>query len=302
MTTRLRLRPALLVFAVLALACSAAGAQSKDRNRNDELNRRRDEIDRRIRENERALDALRQQESNLTREVDRLERELPTVEQRVKQSENDAKEADRATDAVRAEINQHREAVKAASQQLAEVGKRIEDSQPSGSPFAQARNAYLAAQSAYQQKTDEVTASAEYRQAYESAVASANRAVLMPQVRKQYLDENPAIVALRDQVTATKAPYLKLQEELMASNSQYAGAVQAAERVRSDEARAEKQLRELAATLTTAKRAAAKTRTEMAAMETALHRDRDALKKIPNMRERLQRQIENDRLDRQRLR
>jgi chromosome segregation ATPase len=227
---------------------------------------------------------------------------LPGAKDKLKKAEGELKEVDRHSDAVRDELAKLRNAIKSAAQSLAEVAERIETSQPSDSPFGQARAACLAAKSEYQAKIDEIGNSTEYKQAYAEAVASNNRAVLMPAIKKRYLDDDPAVVALRERLTQTKAAYEKLQQELFARTPEYGRADQTLDRAKDEENKAEKQLRDATGKLTAAKRALAAQQAAVNNMDGALHRDKDALKKIPGLRDKLARQLENDRRERQRIR
>ena len=288
---------------LILLLPAAAWSAPKDKNKQDDAKRRRiDDLERQIRAGEQQLHQLKQQESQLNKEVQQLERELPGAKDKLKKAEGELKEADRASDAVRDDLAKHRDAIKSATQSLAEVAERIEKSQPSNTPFGQARAAYLAAKSSYQAKIDEISNSAEYKQAYAEAVASNNRAVLMPAIKKKYLDDNPEVLSLREQLTQAKAAYEKLQQELFARMPEYGRAAQTLDRAKDEEDKAEKGLRDATGKLTAAKRTLAVQQAAVNNMEGALHRDKDTLKKIPGLRDKVAHELERDRRERQQIR
>ena len=202
---------------------------------------------------------------------------------------------------MRSKLAQCRDGVKTATQNLADVATRVEEGQPTAAPFALARTAYLTARSEHQQLLDQITNSPQYKDAYAQAVASSNRTVLMPQVKRQYIDENADVVRLRTRWPRPKRPTRSCSK--MCSAATPTGfASKAVDEAKAEEDRSEKELRDATAKLTGSKRLVATAQAGVNAMEAALRNDREAIKRIPHMHNQLNRQIDNDRRERQRLR
>jgi predicted RNase H-like nuclease (RuvC/YqgF family) len=280
-----------VVAVILVFNSTMAAAANPNKDQQKETQREKRELH----EDRDRLDALQREETLLRREVERLEKRQPTLRDKLNKLEVEARELDTQLAAARKMAETAKDAAKAAKQALSDVTARIEESQPSNSDFAKARATYLAAKEEYAKSIDQIENSAMYRAAYQQAVDSPERTTLLPQVRKRWLDENPTVVAVRDRLLQSKATYEKLLSVLLHADPGWIKASGEAEEASSQEKDAGQELQTLVKKKASAEQSLAATRADLKSDESKLSYARNALKRIPEKKEALRREIERDR-------
>lgn len=206
----------LIGVAVLALT-SMAEAQRRDDGRAREIQQH----EQRIRQAQQRLEALQREESSLRKEVEHLDKHLPKVRDQVKTDREELHQTEAEHRKTKDAVQAAKDAVKSQAKQLDELEAKIEAAQPIGSTYAKAKVASEATKTAYQKAVDEAEESPEYKVAYQEAMASENKATLLPAVRKKWLDEKPAVVESRQKMLAAKEAYENLREPLLAKNPEW---------------------------------------------------------------------------------
>jgi len=290
---------AALVAAALLAARSALPAEKKG---DDARRREAARLDQEIRRNQQRLDGLRREEAQLRTQVQNLEKKLPGLRERVKKGETELATAKGEMAEAQKAIDAAESAVKQATQYLAQVVKQIEDSQPEGSAFAKARAAYLAAKQVHERALDAVQESPEYKEALEKAKASPDRLKAFPEVRKQYLDKNPAVVEALADLTGKRQVYEDLRTGLLSRDKGWREASEALTRAKSKEIEAEQQGRAKAGKQTSLTKELADARRDLKAGETTLANGQAQLKRYPALCDAIEREIHRDRQARARLR
>lgn len=287
----------LIGAAVLALA-SGAEAQRRDDSRYREIQQH----EQRIRQGQQRLEALQREESSLNKQVQHLDKQLPKAHDQLKTLRESLREAEaehrKAKDAAQAA----KDAVKSHAKQLDEMEAKIEAAQPAGSAFAKAKTACEETKAAYQKAVDEAQESPGYKAAYQEAMASENKAILLPAVRKKWLDENRTVVETREKMLAAKKAYEDLREPLLAKHPGWVKASEACKKAKDDEQDVARREDQLAGKFATGKKSLARQEAEVREMEATLARARSAVKQIPGHIESLRRQIDNERRTINRLR
>jgi len=293
--------PLVSLFAAVVLAVAPAAA-AKDNKANEYRKRQqRAAYEQRIRQNQMRLKALEREGSVIRQQVQHLEKQIPAARAKIKSAQQQMQTTAMQVDSARVALEEAEAEAKRVSENLAVVAEDVEKGQPSDSPFAKARNAYLAAKQEYAGTVEKIVNSLEYKEAYGRATQSGSTAALVLQLRKEWIDNDPAVTAARSQLKITKTAYDRLRSEVLRGDSGWLEQSRAAERAREQESEADKQARSIAGRYATMKRYFARMQRELKAMETTLPRGKAALKRIPEMKRQIQRQIDNDRRARDRV-
>lgn len=285
---------AALLFAVVVF--SAAGTADAQKDREQHRKRlQRAVCEQRIRQNQMRLRALEQEEAAIRRQVQYIEKQIPAAREKLKQAQQQLRSTETAIGYAQQTLKQAKAATKNASENLAAVAKRVEESQPAGSPFARAMKSYLAARAQYTEAVDAVVNSRPYKDAYARAAASASRSKLLVKLRREWIQDDPAVKTARYQLDTSKAAYDKLRSEVLRKSSDWLEASDALIRAKNLESEAERQVKTTAGKFAAMKRFFARMQHETRVMEMALPRGKEALKRIPQMKRSIRRQIEEDR-------
>jgi chromosome segregation ATPase len=287
----------LIGIAVLALT-SIAEAQRRDDGRYREIQQH----EQRIRQAQQRLEALQREESSLRKEVEHLDKHLPKVRDQVKTDREELHQSEAEHRKTKDAVQAAKDAVKSQAKQLDELEAKIEAAQPVGSAYAKAKAASEATKTAYQKAVDEAEESPEYKAAYQEAMASENKATLLPAVRKKWLDEKPAVVESRQKMLAAKEAYENLREPLLAKNPEWIKASEACKKAKDDEQEASRREDQLAGKCASAKKSLARQEAEVKKMEATLEQARNSVRQLPGHIETLRRQIDNQRRTINRLR
>jgi len=257
--------------------------------------KKKKEPNREIHQDQRRLNELERDQSRLNQQIEHLEKSLPSARDSLKKSQDELHTHDGKLDKVRDAYDAAKLKVKQSTEQLAAIVKQVEDSQPSTSPFAQAKAAYLAAKEAYDQAVDRVANSPNYQAAYQQATAADDRATLLPAVRKKWIDENPDVAQAQGKAAAAKAIYERLLSELLHKSPQWVQANDVLEQAKKAESEREKELRSVSAKVAALKKSVEQMQADVKKKDASLERDRSELRKTSKKIDALRDEIRRDR-------
>jgi chromosome segregation ATPase len=194
---------------VVLTACSA-GAQPRGRERD----RERD-------------DPFRRGAFALSAQVSDLQREAESLRTDVQKAEEEYGAAKKQRDAARRGLDKAEAAAREAGRRLAEIALRVEETEPKDSTFGRARAACLAARAAYDAAVARAEQAADYQAAYEQAKSAVDRASAVHDVRKQWIDGNPAVAEASARWRSARAAYEALRDLLLHKNTEWERAAKA---------------------------------------------------------------------------
>ncbi len=290
------LRPTRFLAVVLSAMLAAGFSISAEAGKPKKEGKKEQQREKReLHKDQARLDDLEREEKVLRAQVAKLEKELPRARGQLAKLEGDARAIDKDLTATRREAEQARDAARETGRVLADAAKRVEEGQPSGSPFGRARTAYLDARAGQTAAIEAIENSPEYQAARKAAAQLSVPPT--PPLRTKWIDENPTVVEARKKLAAAKEEYEKLLDELLRKDPAWQRASSDDQRARDRQADADKRLNGLAALNIKSDRALGAARAAVKQMESALSKARNELKGIPKRKEALRREIERDRRD-----
>jgi len=290
--TVLRAAVMCLTAGVLLAADAALSAKPPKNNRRKRAQQARQQ---RIRENQRRLAALKQQEGALKRQVAYLETQLPLVRSSLQQAEQRLAQEQQHVAEVRSQFDQTAASMRSLSAGMREISQRVESRQPPDSPLAAAAAAYSAARLAYNQTIARIASSPGYQAAYARASEGSEPGSARAVLRKRWIDENPQVVAARQEMLSRQKLYEQALQDALREDSEWLSTAENLQAASKRHAELNAELEKLSRSYRELARAVAQFRAQVQTMEAALPQSKAALNRIPAMRQSLERQIARDR-------
>ncbi len=169
-------------------------------------------------------EAVRREAAVLSTEAGELQRQVDSLRSDVQKAEQDYRAAQKARDAVKKELEKAETAAREAGRRLAEIAQRVEEMEPKDSPVGRARAASQAARAAYDAAVAKVEGAAEYQAAYQQAQAGTDRVIAIGALRKQWIDDDPAVAQTALAWRSARSAYETRRDTLLHKNAEWEAA------------------------------------------------------------------------------
>jgi chromosome segregation ATPase len=150
--------------------------------------------------------------------------------------------AQQTIEAASGSIEAYEADVHATAEQLKGVEATIEAAQSANSPLAAARVEYEKAKQALETNRARVFDSPDYKQKYQQALGSADKATLLPKIVKEASERDPDLKAAQDRFELARQMYEQIRHELFQQDARWASAAQASREARAELAKAQQEL------------------------------------------------------------
>lgn len=287
-----------MVLVALALGLTATSAVGQTKNRKQDQKKKEDQRERdELKKDQARLDALQREETTLKREADQLEKDLPLAKTRADGALKKSRELANQLAATRRSAEDAEKAYRANKATIADLVEKIEGSQSPSSDFGKLRAAYLTAREEYKKAIDAAENSEGYKAACQSASQATNRAIAMAEARKLWIDQNSDVISAQTRLAEAKKAHQAALDALLKADPEWVKADQRLDESSRRERDLSSQLQTLAGQATRADRESDAATAAAKALDTKLKRDQQELKKIPDRKEALKKEIERDKKD-----